>query len=513
MIKKTDILLSIVSGLLLVPAFPPIDFFPFAWVALVPLLIALNGKDAKSAFCLGMIFGFVYFAGTIYWISNSMRVYGNIPVLVTLFAISLLCTYLALYAGVFSMLFNFLKERYKLPASIIAPLLWVPLEFLRSYALTGFPWSILGYTQYSFLTLIQISDITGIYGISFLVVAINGMLFDVYLYKSEKTRHPLTARWPMTLSILLMTAVITGVLFYGRAKLNVEENEQKIKVSVIQGNIPQDRKWDSKFQTHVIDKYEKLTREAAAANPDIIIWPESALPFIFGHDKVLTGEVVDFQKQLDSYLIFGGLIGRGSEQGKSRLANSAFLLSPEGTVESVYDKMLLVPFGEYVPMRKLLPFIDKMVMAIGDFVPGREHVVMNTPFAKIGNLICYEIIFPGFVRKFVDRGANVLVTITNDAWFGRTAGPYQNFSVAVFRAIENRVPVVRSANTGISGFIDTKGRIENKSDIFVEANLTGDVAIGKDRSFYTKYGDIFDYACLLGSVLLIVNGFFPERKE
>jgi len=196
-----------------------------------------------------------------------------------------------------------------------------------------------------------------------------------------------------------------------------------------------------------------------------------------------------------------------------RLSNSAVLLSPDGAIISTYDKIHLVPYGEYVPLRSLFPFIEKITVGIGDFLPGEDPVVMKTPFAKIGTLICYEIIFPGLVRKFVDRDANVLVTITNDAWFGRTSAPYQHFYMAVFRAVENRVPVVRAANTGISGFIDSRGRIIRKSDIFVEATLTENVAIGNKKSFYTKHGDMFAYVCIACSLLMLINRLLHEKRK
>jgi len=512
MIAKKDVILAVSSGLLPVLAFPSLNLYPIAFIALVPLLISLQGKDLKAAFYLGMISGFVYFLGTVYWVSHSMHVYGYIPIVVTLFAVVVLCMYLALYVGIFSLLFAYLKSGPQVPASLVAPLLWVSLEFLRTYALTGFPWSVLGYTQYEFLTLIQIADITGIYGVSFMVVAVSGMIFDIILCGRERSsRHPGAGR-PVAVSIVFTAAIIIFALVYGVAELNSKENGRKIKASVIQGNIPQDRKWDPEFQHDVMERYQKLTNEVNAENPDLIIWPESALPFIFGYQEALTRKVVDFQKQRGSYLLFGSVTGKGGNQASSKLANSAVLLSPEGDVVSTYDKMRLVPFGEYVPLKKFLPFIEKMVVAVGDFVPGKEYIVMNTPFAKIGNLICYEIVFPGLVREFVDRGANVLVTITNDAWFGRTSAPYQNFSMAVFRAVENRVPVVRSANTGISGFIGPQGRIVNKSEIFVEASLTESVPIGKGKSIYTKVGDVFAWSCMAGSLLMIIIRIFQGKN-
>ncbi|UCH46114.1 MAG: apolipoprotein N-acyltransferase, partial [Nitrospiraceae bacterium] len=189
------------------------------------------------------------------------------------------------------------------------------------------------------------------------------------------------------------------------------------------------------------------------------------------------------------------------------------LLSPDGRTLSVYDKIHLVPYGEYVPLRKLLPFVEKLTGGIGDFMPGKERVVMDTPFATIGNLICYEIIFPNLVRDFVHNGANVLVTITNDAWFGNTSAPYQHFGTAIFRAVENRVPVVRAANTGISGFIDSKGRVLSKSDIFAEAVLTEGISPANKKSFYSQHGDVFAFLCVGGTVLMFIRNYISKREK
>ena len=512
MVRKIDIALAVISGVLLVLSFAPFDLFPLAWIAIAILLVSIQGKNLITSFILGLLSGFVYFMGTVYWMSHSMYMYGNLPIIITLFLLILLCLYLSLYVGVFAMTFNFLSQKSKIPASLICPVLWVSLEFIRTYALTGFPWSILGYSQYNLLTLIQMADITGIYGISFFVAALNGMLFDIVQYRKNRIMQPLVDRWPLTLSTVFVAITLTMVVIYGTVRLGEDENNEKIRVSVIQGNIPQDQKWNISFQQDVTSKYETLTTAAYEDMPDMVVWPESALPFIFGANKKFTERLIRFQEQSDAHLLFGTIISKNKKNGESRISNSAVLLSPDGSVMSTYDKIHLVPFGEYVPLSGVFPFIKKMVAAIGDFVAGKEYVVMETPFAKIGNLICYEIIFPGLVREFAARGANVLVTITNDAWFGKTSAPYQHFSMAVFRAVENRMPVVRSANTGISGFIDSKGRILKESDIFVEATLTGEVSIGKNKSFYTKYGDIFAFICILISAVLIGNRFFSEKK-
>lgn len=494
--------MSLLSGALLVLSFPQFEYYALAWIALVPLFVSLTGKGLKDSFILGMLAGFVYFLGTVYWVFHSMYYYGYIAAPLSVLILVVLCLYLALYIGIFALLFSYISRCPRIPALLTVPVLWVSLEFLRTYALTGFPWSSLGYSQYRFLFLIQSADITGVYGISFLVAATNAVIYDVTVSWPDKMRkEPLFPRWPLSVGLIVYALVVVGALLYGTDKFNGRTDGRKIKVSVMQGNIPQDKKWEPQFQQEVIDIYKRLSLSVQADSPDMIVWPETAVPFIFGDDSGRTDDMISFQQQLRTYLLFGSMFRK--EGGG--LSNSAVLLSPEGKLLSVYDKVHLVPYGEYVPLRRLTPFIEKITVGIGDFVPGRDQTVMKTPFARIGNLICYEIIFPGLVRKFAENGADLLVTITNDAWFGRTAAPYQHFSMAVFRAVENRVPVVRAANTGISGFIDSDGRILRQSDIFVKAALTGELAVGNEKSFYAEHGDVFAWLCVTCLVLLLIR--------
>jgi len=513
-VRNTDIILTVVSGILFTLAFPPFDLYPLAWFGLLPLFIAVYEKELRASFFLGLISGIVFFLGTIYWIFHSVHFYGNIPVIPGLFIVLLLCAYLGLYTGIFSWAFTLFLKNTKFTTLLIAPVLWVTLEFIRTYAFTGFPWSSLGYSQYKFLYLIQVSDITGVYGVSFLVAGMNGLLFDLLVLWPRRSRKmPLFAPGMMTVGIVIFLLLLIISLLYGTWRLNIEEGGEKIRVSVIQGNIEQEKKWDKRFQREVMNIYKRLSIKALDDSPDIIVWPESALPFIYGYDTFLTEEFIEFQKGIGEYLLTGSVIVKDVKDERPYLSNSAILFSPEGKVISIYDKVHLVPYGEYVPLRRFFPFIEKLVVDIGDFVAGDEYVVMKTPFVRIAPLICYEVIFPGLVRKFINRGADVIVTITNDAWFGKTSAPYQHFSMAVFRAVENRVPVVRSANTGISGFIDSKGRIMKKSDIFTETVLTEKVSLVRGgRTFYTRYGDLFAFLCIIITILLVANTMFPERK-
>jgi apolipoprotein N-acyltransferase len=263
--------------------------------------------------------------------------------------------------------------------------------------------------------------------------------------------------------------------------------------------------------------YKRLTQDALKERPDLVIWPETATPFYFagvgGNDSAMTADLIEFVRRYRVPLLTGSPTYEVQPNRRIIGRNSAFLLSGDGHIDAVYHKMHLVPFGEYVPLKKVLFFVEKMVQAIGDFQGGNEYTVMTVPYGepeqrkevKLCTVICYEIIFPDLVRRFVDHGAEIVTTITNDAWFGKTAAPYQHFSMAVFRAVENRVPIARAANTGISGFIDSKGKILETSGIFTEAYLTRKLTPGTERTLYTRYGDLFSYACVIASLIMVAG--------
>ncbi len=513
--NRRSLLLAVVSGLLLTASFPPFDMYLLAWVGLVPLLLSLKGQDEKTGFYLGAVTGLAFFIGTVFWVTNSIHFYGGIPLLPASLITLLLCAYLALYPALFAAII--VCGRRKCPALlfILAPAVWTALELARTYVFTGFPWALLGYSQYRVLPVIQIANITGVYGVSFLIMLVNTAIAD-FLMDRKKYGGLITAGLLLSLT-----------LGYGFVQLREPQGADGVRVSLIQGNIEQDKKWDPLYQADVIAAYKRLTREALTHHPDLIIWPETAVPFFFGgdrpSDKALTQDLRAFVKNNRVPLLFGSPTFEVKPGRIVHLRNSAFLLDRRGNVDAAYTKLHLVPFGEYVPLKSVLFFVEKMVQAIGDFQPGKDYTLMTVrperPGAgevhavrksaspdgiKVSVVICYEIIFPDLVRKFVDRGAEVMTTVTNDAWFGRTSAPYQHFAMAVFRAVENYVPVARAANTGISGFIDSNGRILEKSDIFTEAHLTSTIIPGRKKTFYTAYGDIFAYACVLVSVAMLV---------
>jgi len=504
---------AVFSGIILVLCFPTMDLFYLAWIALIPFLISLYDKSPRQAFRAGLLFGIPYFFGTQYWIYHSVSHYGNVHFVISIAIVFLLSVYLSLYTGFFGLLFSITIRATRFPALFASPVFWVGLEFLRSYAFTGFPWSSIGYTQYKFLHMIQIADITGVYGVSFLVLVVNGAVADLYFMMRRTKDMPL---FPLSCSVIglsFLIPVIIATLVYGQWRLSQERSGETLRVSVVQGNIEQDKKWEPSYQATVVEIYRTLSLEAASVSPSLIVWPETAVPFFFGTDVRLTNELIEFQHQLNTYLLFGSVLVK-SGQGRNRLlSNSAVLLDRTGNVSYIYDKIHLVPFGEYVPLKKILFFIDKLVLGIGDYIHGDQYYRAETSFGRFATLICYEIIFPGLVRKFYVKGGDFMVTITNDAWFGKTTGPYQHFSMAVFRAIENRKPVVRAANTGVSGFIDSNGKILSKTALFYRVVLTEDIKTDRTKTFYTRYGDLFSYICIVFSILLLADIIGKVRRQ
>jgi len=500
--------LAAVSGLLLVATFPVADLHLLAWIGLIPLFLALPGQTVKNGFWLGGISGIIFFAGTIHWVTNSVHFYGGIPLIPASLVTLLLCAYLALYPALFGAAVVHLKRYHPSFLVIAAPALWTALELARTYVFSGFPWSLLGYSQYLALPVIQISDITGVYGVSFLIVLVNAAISEFIMDRKQYQ------------GIVIATIIMAFVLGYGFMRLGATEGPGAITISVVQGNIEQDKKWDPAYQAETIAGYERLTNEVLKQHPALVIWPETATPFYFNGnnpaDQTLTTDISEFVKKNQTPLLFGSPTYQIKSLRTIVLRNSAFLLSGKGEILARYHKFHLVPFGEYVPLKSVLFFVEKMVQAIGDFEPGKDYTVMTVPDGrspsqevKFSTVICYEIIFPDLVRRFVDQGAQVITTITNDAWFGKSAAPYQHFSMAVFRAVENRVPIARAANTGISGFIDAKGRVLAASGIFTEAYLTQTLVPGNTKTFYTRYGDLFSYLCVILSIFLLM----PSPKK
>ncbi|UCD72391.1 MAG: apolipoprotein N-acyltransferase [Syntrophobacterales bacterium] len=485
--KMRQFLLACLSGLLLCLIFPKFDMEILAWVSLIPLLFAIRSENLLTSFYLGFITGFVSFLGILYWVIVAVNTYGRIHLILSCVILLLLVVYLSLYVGIFAFLLNYIRRRIQWKMVVVAPFLWITLEYVRSFFLTGFPWATLGYSQYLNLPLIQVADITGVYGISFLIVLINSAIYDYISIMGRGERHPSLREGVLVLAILFV------VFGYGVAQIkrveNISSHQRKIIIGLAQGNIDQSIKWSSGYQEETLRIYQNLSLTLAREQPSLIIWPETATPFFFQSEERYRPWVLEVAEKTGAHLLFGSP-SHDWREGKMEYYNSAYLLSPQKEVIGRYDKIHLVPFGERVPLSEFLFFLESL-STVGNLSPGRTVQNLHFPSGDFGVLICFEIIFPNLCRKFVKGGADFLVTITNDAWFGRTSAPYQHLSMAIFRAIENRVSIARAANTGISAFIDAKGEIRKRSGLFVKEALVGQINPKIGETFYTRYGDVF----------------------
>lgn len=515
------------TGLLLPLCFPDLTLGWMAWLVLVPLHLAISGWrntiSLRRGLWLGWFAGFLASVGIMSWVVTAMHQYGHVPLAVSYPLMWLLAAYLGLYVGLYAGAQAWLVTRLPALAWAGGPCVWVTLEFLRGHVLSGLPWMLLGYSQYRWLAVIQIADITSVYGVSFLIVLVNTALADLLLWTWRRIRlgnaDPLP--WPaaMVASLLLFAS-----LAYGQAALDrmaPTDGQPSFSVGIVQPNIDQARKWDQAYRRETMDRYARLTAQAARG-ADLILWPEAATPFFFEEEPLYRLEVAALANRHGVPLLFGSPALRRHADGRPYLLNSAYLLAPDGRIVGRYDKRHLVPFGEYIPLHSsVLFFLDKLVEGIGDFEAGTTATVFSPPQgtrpdappAAVGVVICYEVIFPDLVREFVAEGATLMATITNDAWFGDSSAPHQHFAMVVFRAVENRVGFARSANTGVSGLIAPSGHILHATPIFTEQAIIGRLPLRRETSFYTRHGDVFAYACVIITALLVVAAQRQRRRR
>ena len=501
-------LLSAISGILLGLIFPRFNFEPLAWFAFIPLFSAMEAKTPQRSALLGFITGMVFYTWGLSWINNTLINYGNLPSVVSFMVLGLLAAYLSFYTALFCYLIRRVCKENRGLFFLFAPVLWVSLEYLRStHSEFGFSWLGLGYSQFKTLQVIQMAEITGVYGISWLI-----MLLNAGLYLAWKTwREPgnMGARFISVTLLVFACWWGYGSVTMNRYTPNTDKNPS-LTVGLIQGNVEQFMKWNPVYQKLVMSKYRDLTLAAAQSKPQLIVWPETALPFYYNQHSVGTKFVKDLARQTQTPILFGSP-HKENRDGRTIHYNSAYLVSDTGDTQNRYDKIHLVPFGEFVPFRKLLFFVEKMVEMIGDFGRGKEAILFDVAGYQAGVSICYEIIFPDLIRQAVKNGAHFLINITNDAWFGKSAASYQHMSMGALRAVENRVPIVRAANTGISGTIDANGALRDETDLFVEAaKITKITPRQRGLTFYTAYGDVFSWICL---VLTVVLPFIQRQQN
>jgi apolipoprotein N-acyltransferase len=516
---RLGVVWACVSGGLLSLAFPHADLGALAYVVLVPFILSLQDVPAATALQRGYACGAVFFTLLLDWIPRVMVLYGGLSLPMAWLVFLLLVFYLASYFAVFALLVATSWQRFGVRSLPLAPVGWVALELTRGRLLTGFPWGLIGYSQYRDIPLLQVATWGGIYAVSFLVVAANTGV--VLLVVTPAARYQRACG-----GTLLATVVLAHVL--GAAALGVSKSDAGggFEVAAIQGNVAQDRKWSPGSETSILSDLVRLTREAGTGGARLIVWPESSSPYSFrrpdrsggaGHgvetDETYATLVRDLARAYQATLIVGS-VDYSAPGDRLRAFNSAFAVGPDGSLTAAYAKMHLVPFGEYVPLHRLLFFVDRLAQGtIADFAPGTSALPLPTVAGPAATFICYEAIFPELVRRIARNRAAFLVNITNDAWFGTTAAPRQHLAMAVVRAAENRRYLVRAANTGISAIVDPYGRIQASTPLMEQVVLRGRMRSRTDLTPYAAWGDVFAWGCVMLTLLhgAALRAAFPRR--
>lgn len=445
---------------------------------------------------------------------------------------AILAVYLGSYFAVFGALVSaIVRFRGVIPASAAAPFIWVALEYLRAhFSFLALPWGLLAHSQYQMPAIIQAAAIAGTYGVSFLIVLVNAALATLGLFWFERRQLP-TPKSPAKYSKKSAAsfagsaiAIVLLVLVYGVFMISRPLEGRKIKVAVVQGNIEQSQKWDKKFAPLIMRIYTELTMAAALDKPDLIVWPETATPKAINTDPKLKAEVRRIAESAGSPLLLGSsqvFKFKKNDPQSAKVRNSAYLVPPDPAlgISQQYDKIKLFPFGEYLPYKNKIPWDYINVPDVGNYIPGKEFKVFKLADFQFSATICWENLFSDFVRQFVKAGAQFIVNMTNEAWFGPSGAPHQFVSMNVFRAVENRVYVIRCTNTGISCFIDPHGRIintvrdENGKAVFVRGVASSSIIPQNSRTVYTRFGDWFAWFSVLISISFLLFCFVNVKNS
>jgi len=484
---------TVLTGVLMAVAFPGFDQWYLAWVGLVPLLLVLDRASPRQGFWRGYLAGTVYFGIVLSWMCGLVHWVG----IIVLPGIVALVAYLALYWAMFGWAYCRLRGVWVWAPVLVGPFVWTVLEYLQSRLFTGFGWGLIGHTQISDLPLAQCAALGGVFLVSAIVIAVNLCLAATILRRPHRWIALVAAG-----AVLILSHALGYTLMSGLPPVQGE-----MDVGVVQGNISIEVNYDARYDGDVMFLQENISRtlvedmreHGASTEPEapLVVWPESALPgYEIQPDSDYGLRAALFAEEQGAYLLAGGV--RREHDGSGRVYNTAFMFDPEGRLVDTYDKVHLTPYGEYVPLGKLMPFLGKVVLQMVDITAGSEMKVFRAGDAQFGPLICFETIFPELSRQLVDRGAQFIVVVSNLAWFGQGAARDQEFAISRFRAIENHVPLVRAANTGISGIVQPDGRLMNvmhagviggnRGGTFARVRLTD---LGSLGTFYTRHGDVF----------------------
>jgi apolipoprotein N-acyltransferase len=504
--------LSIVSAVALALAFPSFDLAFLAWGALAPFLFALRRSQPGAAAALGFLFGAVLAGGLFWWLGRIVSTAAT--------SVPLLYAGFALYFLAFGVLYRLMSRITGRGLLVGAPALWVALEYARAnLGFLAFPWNLLGHSQHAYLPVVQVADVAGVYGISFLVVLVNQVLSEL----PDAVRDATPARrsaWMRRASGAAL--VLAAVLAYGTLRLAEPEESSRIRVAVVQANVLSRQRMPFTDQVAHLEAYRRLSLQAAESRPLLIVWPSSSLPAPVSGSRLIQWAIPKLARETESYFLVGGAGGEKfgpRAPGQLPYSNTEFLVAPSGRFETQYSKMRLTPFDEYLPLAGLVRWPAWLTSLRESFRPGTEPTVFHVGEARFGVPICWETTFPDVVRRFTQAGARFIVVATNEGFFGPTSGPYQTLAMTVFRAVENRVAVVRAATTGVSAFIDARGRVVRRvtdahgRDLGVAGTIVWDVPLSTTRTFYTAHGDVFAWGASGLAGALLAGGVLARRAR
>jgi apolipoprotein N-acyltransferase len=513
-------ILSLLSGVLQILVFPIPNLFFLCWIAFLPLLYALlrgrggegelldsEGRSLRpftlwQGFVVAWISGIVWYIGTCYWIYPVMHGYGNLTAPLAGLVMAGYCLIMGMHHGVWGMLIVLLARRSNLGNRrplLLAPFLWTALEFFRDRVI-GVPWEPLGNAQVDNIPFAQIAQLTGVYGLSFAIMLVNAAFTSGLLLFGRRRKN------------LLISATAAAIALQIGVFARFAPSVSTKQAVLVQQNAPIMNEWTPQQYDQLIAELAQLSVQAQPknppGNPGLIVWNESPAPFI-ASDTKFRAWLTTIAKSANSYVIAGSIAFAESKdaQGHPQIFNSAVVVDPQGNVIGRYDKIHLVPFGEYVPFKDLLFFASKLTREVGDFARGTERKVFDLNGTKVGVVICYESVFPDEVREFAANGAQVFVNISDDGWYGESSAPWQHLQMTRMRAIENHRWILLSTNNGITTSIDPMGRVVTKAPRNIRTTLIAPFSPQSDTTFYSAYGDIFAWICVVISLIAIFIRF------
>ena len=522
-IEKSAWILAIVSAILQVLIFPLPNLYILSWIAVAPLLIGIlrarragplqlegNVKllpaSPLQGFMLGYFCGILWYCGSCYWIYDTMKKFGGIGTFGAAGLLLLFCLYLGLYHGAFGLITALIARRSIRAALAIAPFLWVAVELART-RITGFPWDLLGIAQADNIPLARLARVTGVYGISLEIMIVNTAFAAAWLVRRDRRSSMLLAACAAAFVLQIARWMPVPAFPTGRSAVLVQEN-----VPVLDNN-----DWTRQYFADTLRELSDLSRSRKenAPSPDLIVWPESPAPFYSGDPEFRRG-ITQLATDAHAWVVAGnvGVEPTGSpSQNVTTIFNSASLVSPSGQWIGRYDKMHLVPFGEYVPFKQFLGFAGGLTQEVGDFTAGTTRLPLPTGDEKLGIFICYESIFPDEIRQFAKSGAQVLVNISNDGWYGDSGAYAQHLKQARMRAIENNRWLLRDTNTGVTAAIDPVGRITESVPRKIRTSLVANYGLISETTFYTRHGDWLAYACAIISLVALAVSFTRGKGQ